>query len=87
MQCPECGSSRIRKNVNRRGKQHHICVDCARQFIDDYTSMRGYSDETHTPIQASLAGGFPKCKLKADKVAGVIELDSVTSLSGIPAIA
>jgi predicted helicase len=33
------------------------------------------------------AGGSPKCKLKADKVAGVIELDTVTSLSSIPAIA
>ncbi|MES2488289.1 MAG: type ISP restriction/modification enzyme [Pseudomonadota bacterium] len=32
-------------------------------------------------------GGEPKCKLKADKIAGRIEIDAETSLSGIPAIA
>jgi transposase-like protein len=45
MQCPECKSTHIRKNGHRRGKQNHICVDCGRQFIDDYTALRGYSDE------------------------------------------
>ena len=45
MQCPECGSEHIRKNGHRRGKQNHICVDCNRQFIDEY-SDRGYSDWT-----------------------------------------
>lgn len=24
---------------------HHICVDCARQFIADYTPRQGYSDK------------------------------------------
>jgi transposase-like protein len=38
MQCPECKSTHIRKNGNRRGKQNHICVDCGRQFVDHYTS-------------------------------------------------
>jgi predicted helicase len=59
----------------------------------------GIIDETHATIQASLLDEnsttqaatskqiTPKCKLKADKVAGTIELDSVTSLRGIPAIA
>ncbi len=32
MQCPDCGSSHIRKNGKMRGKQNHICVDCHRQF-------------------------------------------------------
>ncbi len=45
MQCPECKSTHIRKNGKRRGKQNHICVDCARQFIADYTPRQGYSDE------------------------------------------
>ena len=45
MQCPERKSTHIRKNGHRRGKQNHICVDCGRQFIDDYTCLRGYSDE------------------------------------------
>ncbi|MBD1867050.1 IS1 family transposase, partial [Cyanobacteria bacterium FACHB-471] len=26
MQCPECGSTHIRKNGKKRGKQNHICV-------------------------------------------------------------
>lgn len=45
MQCPECKSTHIRKNGNRRGKQNHICVECGRQFIEHYTPRQGYSDE------------------------------------------
>ena len=45
MQCPECKSTPIRKNGQRRGKQKHICVDCRRQFIDHYTPPHGYSKE------------------------------------------
>ena len=37
MQCPKCSSSHIRKNGKREEKQNHICVDCGRQFIDNYT--------------------------------------------------
>ena len=46
MQCPECKSTHIRKNGHKRGKQNHICVNCGRQFIDNYNTHRGYSDET-----------------------------------------
>ncbi|MBP5977557.1 IS1 family transposase, partial [Brasilonema sp. CT11] len=28
MQCPECGSTHIRKNGKKQGKQNHICVNC-----------------------------------------------------------
>ncbi len=45
MQCPECGSSHIRKNGIKKGKQNHICVDCGRQFIDCYDIYKGYSDD------------------------------------------
>ena len=45
MQRPDCGSTRIRKNGHRKGKQNHICADCRRQFIDDYQLCQGYSDE------------------------------------------
>ena len=45
MQCPECKSEHIRKNgKNRQGKQNYVCVDCARQFITDYDTERGYSE-------------------------------------------
>lgn len=45
MQCPECGSTHIRKNGKNRGKQNHICVACRRQFIEFYAAPQGYSDE------------------------------------------
>ena len=45
MQCPECKSTHIRKNGMNKGKQNHICVDCGRQFIEQYETTRGYSDE------------------------------------------
>ncbi|MBD2566150.1 MULTISPECIES: IS1 family transposase [Nostoc] len=45
MQCPYCGSTEIRKNGKRRGKQNHICTKCDRQFIDVYDPPKGYSEE------------------------------------------
>jgi DNA-directed RNA polymerase subunit RPC12/RpoP len=45
MQCPDCGSSHIRKNGRNKGKQNHICVDCGRQFIDHYNPPKGYSED------------------------------------------
>lgn len=43
MQCPHCGSSYLRKNGKKKGKQNNICVDCDRQFIDVY-DPKGYAD-------------------------------------------
>ena len=48
MQCPECGSTHIRKNGKNRGKQNHICVACRRQFIEIYAAPQGYSDAVKT---------------------------------------
>lgn len=45
MQCPYCGSTEIRKNGKRRGKQNHICTNCIRQFIDLYDPPKGYSED------------------------------------------
>lgn len=45
MQCPHCQSERIRKNGHRRGKQNHQCIDCGRQFVENPTTERGYSDD------------------------------------------
>lgn len=45
MQCLRCGSSHIRKNGVKKGKQNHICVDCQRQFINVYDLPKGYSNE------------------------------------------
>lgn len=45
MQCPECKSTHIQKNGLNKGKQNYICANCARQFITDYNSHKGYDDE------------------------------------------
>jgi hypothetical protein len=45
MACPECKSERINKNGCKRGKQNYICVECGRQFIENYESHRGYAQE------------------------------------------
>ncbi|MBD1893932.1 IS1 family transposase [Coleofasciculus sp. FACHB-129] len=44
MQCPNCGSTEIRKNGKRGSKQNHICTRCHRQFIDVYDPPQGYSE-------------------------------------------
>ena len=45
MHCPHCGSTDINKNGKRGSKQNHICLQCGRQFIDEYDPPKGYSDE------------------------------------------
>ncbi len=46
MQCPGCKSEHIRKNgKNRQRKQNYVCVSCDRQFIVNYDTHQGYSDE------------------------------------------
>ena len=45
MQCPECQSSHVNKNGQKKGKQNYICVGCGRQFIDCYQPHKGYSEE------------------------------------------
>ena len=46
MQCLECKCQHIRKNgKNKQQKQKYICVDCSGQFILDYETHQGYSDE------------------------------------------
>lgn len=45
MQCPRCGATKTRKNGVKQGKQNHICVECGRQFIDQYDLDRIYSEQ------------------------------------------
>jgi transposase-like protein len=45
MQCPECQSTHVNKNGQKKGKQNYICVGCGRQFIDCYQPHKGYSEE------------------------------------------
>lgn len=45
MNCPECKSTKIHKNGQKRGKQNYLCVQCGRQFITVYNQHQGYSNE------------------------------------------
>jgi transposase-like protein len=45
MQCPECQSTHVNKNGQKKGKHNYICVGCGRQFIDCYQPHKGYSEE------------------------------------------
>jgi transposase-like protein len=59
MQCPECKLDHIRKNgINRQGKQNYICVNCQRQFINDYQSFKGYSDEMRNECLTMYVNGM-----------------------------
>ncbi len=58
MQCPDCSSTHIRKNGHQKGKQNHICADCCRQFIDDYQSYQGYSDEVRRECLKMYVNGM-----------------------------
>ncbi|MGB3264358.1 MAG: IS1 family transposase, partial [Microcoleus sp.] len=45
MQCPECQSTHVNKNGQKKGKQNYICVGCGRQFIEGYQLHKGYSED------------------------------------------
>ncbi len=37
---------------------HHICADCRRQFIDDYQSYKGYSDDVRRECLKMYVNGM-----------------------------
>ena len=45
MKCPECQSTHVNKNGQKKGKQNYICVGCGKQFIDCYQPHKGYSEK------------------------------------------
>ena len=45
MQCPECQSTHVNKNGQKKGKQNYICVGCGRQFIEGYQPHKDYSED------------------------------------------
>lgn len=45
MQCPECNLTHLNKNGHKKSKQNYICVQCKRQFIDNYKPQKGYPKE------------------------------------------
>ncbi|UBF29798.1 hypothetical protein K9N68_36850 (plasmid) [Kovacikia minuta CCNUW1] len=58
MQCPNCGSTEIRKNGKRGSKQNHICTHCHRQFIDVYDPPQGYSKAVKQHCLTLYANGM-----------------------------
>ena len=45
MKCPECKSTHVNKNGQKKGKQNYLYVNCRRQFIDCYQAQKGYAKE------------------------------------------
>lgn len=69
MKCPNCGSTQIRKNGHRNGKQNFLCKDCGRQFIESY-SQRGYSEDVKQICLKMYQNGL-----------GFREIERITGLS------
>ena len=46
MQCPECQSTHVNKNGQKKGKQNYICVGCGREFIDCYRDLNKFQAQT-----------------------------------------
>lgn len=58
MECPDCQSQHICKNGKRRCKQNHICADCGRQFVENPTTERDYSDDVRRLCLKMYANGM-----------------------------
>jgi transposase-like protein len=81
MKCPECHATHIRKNGIKRGKQNHICVQCGRQFIDDYERHRGYSDDVRRDCLKMYVNGMAlRC---IERVKGVHHTTVSTWIKGV----
>jgi IS1 family transposase/transposase-like protein len=77
MKCPDCGGTHIRKNGHRQAKQNYICVDCKRQFLDEYTP-RGYSDDVKRLCLKMYVNG-----MGVRGISRVTEISHVTILNWI----
>lgn len=59
-------------------------IDTAPKKPPAQTPLAGMDSQSGTQEPLPLYGQTPKCKLKAHKTAGAIEIDAVTRLEGIP---
>ena len=77
MKCPRCESTHIRKNGHRQAKQNYICVDCKRQFLDQY-DVRGYSDDVKQLCLKMYVNG-----VGVRSISRITEISHVTILNWI----
>ena len=77
LQCRDCGGRHIRKNGHRQAKQNYICVDCKRQFLDQY-EVRGYSDDVKRLCLKMYVNG-----MGVRGISRVTEISHVTILNWI----
>jgi insertion element IS1 protein InsB len=77
LKCPECGGTQIRKNGHRQSKQNYICVDCKRQFLDQY-EVRGYSEDVKQLCLKMYVNG-----MGVRGISRVTEISHVTILNWI----
>ncbi len=58
MECPECKSTHVYKNGQKKGKQNYLCVNCSRQFIDCYEAQKGYVKELKQQCLSMYVNGM-----------------------------
>jgi hypothetical protein len=44
MHSPECQSTHVNKNAQKKGQNNYIFVGCGKQFIDCYQPHKAYSE-------------------------------------------
>lgn len=53
--CPTCGSTELRKNGRRQGKQRYACKDCGRQFaITDVVLIEEKVEQASSTVEAAI---------------------------------
>ncbi|XHX79382.1 MAG: hypothetical protein RBJ76_05470 [Stenomitos frigidus ULC029] len=57
MKCPQCHSTKTRKNGHHHGKQNYSCKQCGRQFVEFYKT-RGYSADVRKLCLKMHASGM-----------------------------
>lgn len=83
MQCPRCGSTHIRKNGNKKRKQNNICVDCRRQFIDDYDPPQGYCDDMKRECIQMYLNGMGFRGIEREIAGGIIPPATLLRVKGV----
>jgi hypothetical protein len=68
MQCLECQSTHVNKNLPKKGKYNYICVGCGRQFIDGYYRHKGYSENVKRECLKMSVNGMVFKQLRESKM-------------------
>lgn len=82
MQCPRCGSTHIRRNGTQTGKQNYICVNCRRQFIQQY-DPKGYSEQIKQQCLKMYTNGMGFRAIEREIAGGIIPPATLSRVLGV----